>query len=831
MTSHRFYHYWLEIDGFSKLVNDSWNEAPVDISNGIRNFMKKLHYLKNKIQEWNYANKSSSVNEMTKLKKDLHILDEVIDNGKGSEAIISKRLEVIDSIQRINQRSSAELAQKAKIQWSVEGDENSKFFHGMLNKKRSQMSIRGVMTDGVWIDNPELVKREFLHHFSNRFAEPSNRSMHLDMSFPCSISLEQQEGLEAMVTREELKRAVWDCGVNKSPGPDGFTFGFYRHFWSLIENDVFEAIKYFFMNGEIPNGCNSSFIALIPKVPDANLVKDFRPISLIGSVYKIIAKILANRLVNVLDGIVSEVHSAFVTGRQMLDGPFIINELIQWCRSKKRKAVIFKVDFEKAFDSVRWDYLDDVLFKFGFGSKWRAWIRNCLSSSRGSILTNGSPTKEFQFFKGLKQGDPLSPFLFILVMESLHLSFQRVIDAGMFTGIKLSNSVTVSHLFFADDAVFVGKWCQGNINTLVNVLECFHRASGLKINMSKSKLMGIHVEDSLIKQAAVKLGCLTFRAPFTYLGLKVGGSMSRISEWNDVVDKVKARLSKWKLKTLSIGGRLTVHNAVPCHRKASWIKWSSVVTPKEKGGLGVASLYALNRGLMLKWLWRFYTYPNSIWARVVKAIHGEDGCVGKELKAGARSCWLNIVNEASILKEHGVNFFEFLKPKLGDGDKFSFWDDKWCEVGLPGVFFAWYAWALDGTGEFSVSSIRHLIDVTRSSTVSSRTRWVKYMPIKLNVFAWKVKLNALPTRFNISRRGMDISSLSCPLCQQGCVFFTFFRLLSLEFRQLFSKIARSNMMLEGVIIYLYGGHILVRYSQKDPLDCNPPFKAKLFDDI
>ncbi|GJS27296.1 hypothetical protein Tco_0487916 [Tanacetum coccineum] len=118
------------------------------------------------------------------------------------------------------------------------------------------------------------------------------------------------------------------------------------------------------------------------------------------------------------------------------------------------------------------------------------------------------------------------------------------------------------------------------------------------------------------------------------------------------------------------------------HRKASWIKWSSVVTPKEKGGLGVASLYALNRGLMLKWLWRFYTYPNSIWARVVKAIHGEDGCVGKELKARARSCWLNIVNEASILKEHGVNFFEFLKPKLGDGDKFSFWDDKWCEVGI-----------------------------------------------------------------------------------------------------------------------------------------------------
>nr|GEY81496.1 RNA-directed DNA polymerase, eukaryota, reverse transcriptase zinc-binding domain protein [Tanacetum cinerariifolium]GEY81503.1 RNA-directed DNA polymerase, eukaryota, reverse transcriptase zinc-binding domain protein [Tanacetum cinerariifolium] len=618
----RFYHHWLEVDGFSNLVNDSWNEAPVDNSNGIRNLMKKLQYLKNKIREWNYANKSSSSAAMTNLKKELHILEEAIDNGKSSETIISKRLEAIDSIQRLNKISIDELAQKAKIKWSVEGDENSKFFHGMLNKKRSQMNIRGVMSDGVWIDKPDLVKSEFLHHFSNRFVEPSNRNIHLDMSFPFSFSVEQQEELESMVTREELKRAVWDCGVNKSPGPDGFTFGFYRHFWSLIENDVFVAIKHFFTYGVIPKGCNSSFIALIPKVPDANLVKDFRRISLIGSIYKIIAKILANRLVNVLDGIVNEVQSAFVVGRQMLDGPFIINEIIQWCRSKKRKAVIFKVDFEKAFDSVRWDYLDEIL----------------------------------------------------------------------------SN-----------------------------------------------------------------------------------------------------------------------------HRKASWAKWSTVITPKEKGGLGVASLYAFNRGLMLKWLWRFFSYLNSLWVRVVKAIHGEDGCMGKYLKTGARSCWLNIVKEASILKDHGVNFFEFLKPKLGDGAKFSFWDDNWCEGGIlksrfPRIYaldtckkvtvkfnlvtsnmdsslrrlvregeeqsqydaltgliggvnllpqMDRYAWTLDGTCEFTVSSIRKTIDDIRSPSVSSRNRWVKFMPIRLNVFAWKVKLNALPTRINISRRGIDINSLSCPLCQHG----------------------------------------------------------------
>nr|GEZ79348.1 RNA-directed DNA polymerase, eukaryota, reverse transcriptase zinc-binding domain protein [Tanacetum cinerariifolium] len=125
----------------------------------------------------------------------------------------------------------------------------------------------------------------------------------------------------------------------------------------------------------------------------------------------------------------SEVQSAFLADRQILDGPFILNEVLQWCKVKKKQTFIFKIDFEKAYDSVRWDFLGDVLSRFGFGSRWCGWIQECLQSSRGSMLVNGIPTQEFQFYKGLKQGDLLSPFLFILVMESLHLSFKRVEDA------------------------------------------------------------------------------------------------------------------------------------------------------------------------------------------------------------------------------------------------------------------------------------------------------------------------------------------------------------------------------------------------------------------
>ncbi|GKE18757.1 RNA-directed DNA polymerase, eukaryota, partial [Tanacetum coccineum] len=307
-------------------------------------------------------------------------------------------------------------------------------------------------------------------------------------------------------------------------------------------------------NPTFPKGCNSSFIALIPKTQNAKTVKDFRPISLIGSLYKIIAKILANRLSSVIPDLISDVQSAFIFNRQILDGPFILNELLSWCKYKNLKAMIFKVDFEKAFDSIRLDYLDDVLKMFGFGDKWRGWINGCLNSAKGSVLVNGSPTPEFQFHRGLKQGDPFSPFLFILIMESLHLSFKKIMNTGQFTGIPLDNSLTISHLFYADNAIFVGKWNSSNLKIILKVLKCFHMASGLKININKSKLMGYGVHSDEVEIAARHIGCATFVAPFTHLGVKVGGRMDRTNSWDDVVSKVTSRLSKWKLKTLSIGG-------------------------------------------------------------------------------------------------------------------------------------------------------------------------------------------------------------------------------------------------------------------------------------
>nr|GEX63822.1 RNA-directed DNA polymerase, eukaryota [Tanacetum cinerariifolium] len=267
--------------------------------------------------------------------------------------------------------------------------------------------------------------------------------------------------------------------------------------------------------------------------------------------------------------------------------------------------------------------------------------------------------------------------------------------------------------------VFSGQ----NIDTIIYVLKCFQRASGLCINVSN--------------QAANRIGCGILKVPFTYLGSRVGGNMSRICSWDEIVEKLITLLSKWKMNTLSIGGRSTLLKAVlgsvPIYYMSPF---------KEKGGLGVSSFYALNRALMFKWVWRIKTQKEMLWSRVIKAIHGVNGRIGSHSKIGYKSIWCDIIREVETVK----GLMELL-----EGVMLGTYRDRWY-------------WSLDGSGEFSVSSIKKVLDDNRLPYVSSQTRWSKEMPIKVNVTAWKVRLDCLPTRLNISRRGLDIPSILCPIC-------------------------------------------------------------------
>ncbi|GKB31721.1 RNA-directed DNA polymerase, eukaryota, reverse transcriptase zinc-binding domain protein [Tanacetum coccineum] len=333
--------------------------------------------------------------------------------------------------------------------------------------------------------------------------------------------------------------------------------------------------------------------------------------------------------------------------------------------------------------------------------------------------------------------------------------------------------------------------------------------------------------------------------------------MTRVQAWQEIVEKVKSRLSKWKSKTLSIGGRLTLLKSVlgsipvfhmsifkvpskvlhilesirshffnghdPGSKKASWVKWNNVLTDKKRGGLGVSSLFALNRGLMIKWVWKFLSQKDSLWTKVIVAIHGVGGKIHSEWTSTGKSCWLSILSEVRSLQRKGMYVFDYLTHKMGNGESTKFWLDHWHTRGIfKDIFPRLYAlesskdvtvsskigdtslvcsfrriprggieqnqfdslvelvrsvtivpsadrwnWNLESTGIFSVASARRRIDEICLPNIGEETRWVKCVPIKINVLAWKIKTDALPTRFNISRRGIDIQDMSCPICDNA----------------------------------------------------------------
>ncbi|GJY45302.1 RNA-directed DNA polymerase, eukaryota, reverse transcriptase zinc-binding domain protein [Tanacetum coccineum] len=261
------------------------------------------------------------------------------------------------------------------------------------------------------------------------------------------ILVEDYNILYRTITPQEIKDAIWDCGGDKASGPNGFTFKFIKKHWEIIKDDIIAYVKEFENTTYIPRGCNSSFITLIPKIDDPLTIGEFRPISLIGCQYKIIAKILANRLSLVIPSVIGEVQMAYIKGRQIIDGPLIVDEIISWAKKYKKRLMFLKVDFEKAFDSLNWSFLFSIMEQMGFSRKWRTWISSCLKSAFASVLINGSPTKEFKVEKGLRQGDPLSPFLFIIAIEALNVALLNACN-NTFHGVKCSIRGSLMSLSF-----------------------------------------------------------------------------------------------------------------------------------------------------------------------------------------------------------------------------------------------------------------------------------------------------------------------------------------------------------------------------------------------
>ena len=433
--------------------------------------------------------------------------------------------------------------------------------HRMANAHRRRNCLNNICINGRKLDKEADIKEGPVDAFQNLLSAPSGWSPSLSDLNLNRIGFEEAASLEETFSKNEIWTAISGLNSDKAPSPDGFPLAFWSFSWDFVKNEVIGFFKEFHDNSRFVKNLNTTFLVLIPKKQTVEDFKDLRLISLVGGLYKILSKVLANRIKRIMDKVISKSQNAFVEGRQILDAVLIANELVDSSLRRKKCGLVCKLDIEKAYDSISWEFLYQVLGRMGFGSRWLSWMKWCISTAYFSVLINGSPTGFFPSSRGLRQGDPLSPYLFVIDMEAFNCMINRAVDGNYLSGSRVANGrgedLSISHLLYADDTLIFCEADLDQLKFLSWILMWFEAMSGLKVNLAKSEIIPIGPMTNLVELAS-ELGCKIGSFPTSYLGLPLGAKHKALGVWDSIEERYRKRLAAWKTQYISKGGRITL---------------------------------------------------------------------------------------------------------------------------------------------------------------------------------------------------------------------------------------------------------------------------------
>eukprot|EP00253_Pinus_taeda_P025694 PITA_25694 len=507
---------------------------------------------------------------------------------------------------------------------------------------------------GARIEQHEEIKEEFLNYFKQVHQEPNADRRpaieRITQNVPKFITEEHNELLLQPILTQEVDTAMSQLKEGKAPGPDGFTTTFFHTFWELIKLEVWQVVEESRALHWLLPSLNSTFIALIPKEEESNTLEKFRPIALCNVIYKVISKVIANRLKPLLPLLISPEQSGYVEGRQILDGIILSHEIIHSLKYSKQASMILKLDLSKAFDKLSWTYIQKMLIAFGVSHMWTRWIMSLITSSFFSILVNGIPSRPFSPSRGIRQGDPLSPFLFVLMAEGLRCHIKQALLSHQLKGLSIHNSPAIRHQQFVDDNMLFGYPSVQEASRFKSLLNEFSEALGTSINNSKSQIFFFHTPPIFNHAVARILGFPTTTLPAKYLGAPLIASAIKHSSWHILIEKLESRLNLWTYITLNMAGSVVLIKPVlqamslylfsilaapkwvlkrirdlqrgflwgnsATNRKWALVKWTTVCTPKKKRGIGLRDPNHSNAIMSAKIWWQWLSSLEEPWAAI-----------------------------------------------------------------------------------------------------------------------------------------------------------------------------------------------------------------------
>jgi exonuclease III len=380
----RFENMWLKSEGFVDRVRLWWASYHFQGSPSYI-FSQKLKALKSDLKRWN--DQEFGIVEIRKAKflEELLAFDRLEEDlGLSPEDKIRKG-EVIRALEISILQEENSWRQKSRVHWLKEGDKCTKFFHRIANSNRRSNAMESLSINGSVSSDQQVIRNHVAHFYETLFSEPYTWRPRLDNLAFDTLDAVESSSLELPFEENEVFEVIKGMNRDKAPGPDGFSLAFFQDCWDVIKLDLMGVFQDFHTHSKFVKSINATFLALIPKKAGTTDLKDFWPISLVSGLYKIVAKILANRPSKVVDKIISKPQNAFVKGRQILDPVLIANECLDSRLKSGESGLICKLDIEKAYDHVNWNFLMYMLKRCGFGTRWCSWIEHCISSVRFSV--------------------------------------------------------------------------------------------------------------------------------------------------------------------------------------------------------------------------------------------------------------------------------------------------------------------------------------------------------------------------------------------------------------------------------------------------------------
>ncbi|KAL9663675.1 hypothetical protein QQ045_019066 [Rhodiola kirilowii] len=761
------------------------------------NFMDKLGNIKRPIMEWNRKVFGRVDQKLSRLRD---ALDEIRQCPRSSDSIDKERQLNVEMDEWLS-REELMWQQRSRVSWLKAGDNNTAFFHRKANGRR-KTNIIGQLRDedGCIQTNREAMQSTAVKYFVDSFsAQTGQTAVSTDevlasmTDLTTRVSDSQNSMLLSPYTERDIYAAVHQLAPCKAPGLDGIPAEFLQRHWDTIKTDFVNLCLSILNDGHIPVGLNDTILVLIPKQKTiSDRLENFRPISLATVTSKVVAKAITARLQVILPEVISFEQSAFVKNRLITDNFIVAHECAHYIRKQTKGRKCFaslKLDIAKAYDRIDWNFLSCILLQLGFHQVWVSRIMAYVFAVRYCIRINGEITEFFTPQRGLRQGDPLSPYLFIICTEWLSHKLRVLHANGLLKGLSIARSAPViTHLFFADDSLLLFEATDAAPSIIRGLLTEYECLAGQKVNYTKSELVLSPNACARIKQSFLSsLSVPIVEGHQRYLGLPLHLGRRISDNFLHLMDRAHAKSKPWYTSSLSCGGREVLIKSVllsipqyqmQCYRipkgvlekyqslvrqfwwsakkhipAMHWIKYSILCQPKETGGLGFRDLHLLNKALLAKQGWRIFSQPNLLLSKVMQARYFKNSDIfSASIGHRPSQCWRSIHGALDVLRTGSSIDSNGTRTWLSSGD---------------GSYTVRSGYDL--LSEIQRQSMRTGGESSRPGVMTSfwKSFWRLPIPRKVKIFGWRCYYNTLAVGTNLYARNLT-EDISCPVCNYKC---------------------------------------------------------------